>query len=145
MSESAEATQHSASAGPNRVGVPKLLGDELPRARGRRVEVPVSHQILATARHGRGSRSILRQRSVGGLSRCGRGHQIMTTYLNLIATAQAQPLQTDADGTIRFSFTGQPGLYQFSVVADARDFNWEELYTVLNNWHGLNNERTGPW
>ena len=69
----------------------------------------------------------------------------MTTANNLIDSAKPLPLTTGTDGTISFQFTGTPGLYQFSVVADARDFNWDELYTVLNNWHGLNNERTGPW
>src|SRR5262249_30676766 len=36
------------------------------------------------------------------------------------------------------------GLYQFSVVADARDFDWNELYITLNEF-GNCNERTGPW
>ena len=69
----------------------------------------------------------------------------MTTSVNLIHQAQPLALQTDNDGTLRFQFAGAPGLYQFSVVADARDFNWDELYVVLNHWHGNNNERTGPW
>ena len=68
----------------------------------------------------------------------------MTASLNLIDQAQALPLQTDADGTIRFRFAGQPGLYQFSVIADARAFNWDELYIVLNE-NGNVAERTGPW
>jgi len=61
----------------------------------------------------------------------------MTTSVNLTSQAQPLALKTGPDGTIRFQFDGTPGLYQFSVVADARDFNWDELYTVLNNWHGL--------
>ncbi|MCG3150353.1 MAG: hypothetical protein PCFJNLEI_03836 [Verrucomicrobiae bacterium] len=69
----------------------------------------------------------------------------MNTAQNLIAEAQPLPLETTADGTIRFRFKAFPGLCQFSVVADAREFNWDELYTVLNDWHGINGERTGPW
>ncbi|HEY3397434.1 MAG TPA: hypothetical protein VGM19_07185 [Armatimonadota bacterium] len=36
------------------------------------------------------------------------------------------------------------GLYQFSVVADARDFDWDSLYEVLNKFHNVD-QRTGPW
>ena len=69
----------------------------------------------------------------------------MTTSVNLTGAAQPLALQTGADGIHRFQFAGTPGLYQFSVIADARDFNWDELYVVLNHWHGNENERTGPW
>lgn len=64
--------------------------------------------------------------------------------MNLIDEAKPLPLE-DNGGVIRLRFTAHPGLYQFSVVADAREFNWEELYVTLNDWHGVSNERTGPW
>ena len=68
-----------------------------------------------------------------------------TVYTNLIDQAQPLPVQFADDGAAKFTFDAPAGLYQFSVIADASQFNWDELYTVLNDWHGLNNERTGPW
>jgi len=53
-------------------------------------------------------------------------------------------LPLTVDETIRFSFDAAPGLYLFSVIMDARNFDWEQLYEVLNKY-GNENERTGPW
>jgi hypothetical protein len=47
-------------------------------------------------------------------------------------------------GVATFRFRARDALYQLSVIADAREFDWEELYVEL---HAYNNhgERTGPW
>jgi len=37
-----------------------------------------------------------------------------------------------------------PGLYHLRVDGDGREFNWEELYIVLNIYNNKN-QRTGPW
>ncbi|MCC7519337.1 MAG: hypothetical protein IT578_09155 [Verrucomicrobiae bacterium] len=44
----------------------------------------------------------------------------------------------------RLDFRAGPGLYQFSVIADARTFDWEELYIKLHLF-GNKGQRTGPW
>ncbi|MCE5239011.1 hypothetical protein LLH23_11015 [bacterium] len=46
--------------------------------------------------------------------------------------------------TISFCLDAAPGLYLFSVVMDARDFDWEQLYETLSKYHN-EHERTGPW
>jgi len=56
-------------------------------------------------------------------------------------TTMAVPLPGEG---AQYTFTAAEGLYQLSVVADAREFDWEELYLVLNT-QGNVNERTGPW
>lgn len=56
---------------------------------------------------------------------------------------RALPIAQDADG-LHLKFTASAGLYQFSVVADAHDFDWEELYVELNQYHNTG-QRTGPW
>jgi hypothetical protein len=38
----------------------------------------------------------------------------------------------------------EPGLYQLSVIADARAFDWDELYVTMPEPHNRN-QRTGPW
>lgn len=56
-----------------------------------------------------------------------------------------EPLQLDPhENGSRFEFHADPGLYQLSIIADARDFDWERCYVDLHefNNHG---ERTGPW
>lgn len=57
---------------------------------------------------------------------------------------QALPLITTAAGAHEVRFTARPGLYQFSVTMDASEFDWEQLYEILNKYHNVN-ERTGPW
>lgn len=56
---------------------------------------------------------------------------------------EAVPLRT-IEGGFGFEFRAAPGLYQFSVIADARGFDWEELYLTLNVY-GNAGQRTGPW
>ncbi|MHB9025845.1 MAG: hypothetical protein ACYC7E_17030 [Armatimonadota bacterium] len=45
---------------------------------------------------------------------------------------------------LRLAFTAPPGLYQFSIVVDATDFDWDELYVNLELFHNKG-QRTGPW
>ena len=54
-----------------------------------------------------------------------------------------QPSVSD-NGAVSFSFDAPPGLYQLSVVMDAAEFDFEQLYEILNK-HGNVNRRTGPW
>ncbi|MBT3379295.1 MAG: hypothetical protein HN742_43075 [Lentisphaerae bacterium] len=54
------------------------------------------------------------------------------------------PLSARPDGTLSFSFTAPPGLFQFSSIIDAQDFDWESLYTDLYDY-GNSGQRTGPW
>lgn len=46
---------------------------------------------------------------------------------------------------MKLTYRCEPGLHQLSVIADARDFNWDELYVELKDWHGIDRVRTGPW
>lgn len=48
------------------------------------------------------------------------------------------------DDRFRFEFQAAGGLYQFSVLMDARGFDWEQLYETLNKYNNVN-QRTGPW
>lgn len=65
--------------------------------------------------------------------------------INVTVTAPLRLTPTvDPAGAASFTFDGPPGLYQFSVVMDAGDFDWEQLYEILNKY-GNTNERTGPW
>jgi len=43
-----------------------------------------------------------------------------------------------------FRFDASPGLYQFSGILDAREFDWEQLHETLDKFHNAN-KRTGPW
>lgn len=55
-----------------------------------------------------------------------------------------QPTAPDADGIIRFTADGEPGLYQLSVILDARDYDWDLLYEPLHKYHNTG-QITGPW
>ncbi len=57
---------------------------------------------------------------------------------------QHRPLEPDAEGALRFTADGQPGLYQLSVVLDASDYDWDLLYEPLHRYHN-HGQRTGPW
>ena len=59
---------------------------------------------------------------------------------------EACPLAIEArDGGIRrLTFEAGPGLFQFSVVMDAAEMDWERLYVNLELFHN-NGARTGPW
>jgi hypothetical protein len=48
------------------------------------------------------------------------------------------------DEGVVLRFQAEAGLYQFSVVADATEFDWEDLYVELNDF-GNTGQRTGPW
>lgn len=63
--------------------------------------------------------------------------------LSTIGEARRLPLRED-DGGLVLHFTGGAGLYQFSVIADAREFDWEQLYYPLHKY-GNKGQRTGPW
>ena len=55
-----------------------------------------------------------------------------------------QSIEPDADGIIRFSAEGEPGLYQLSVILDGRDYDWDLLYEPLYKYHNTG-QITGPW
>jgi hypothetical protein len=59
-------------------------------------------------------------------------------------TTRHLPLIEGDHGALRLDFTAAAGLYQFSVIADARDFDWDELYFNLHLF-GNTGQRTGPW
>ncbi len=61
-----------------------------------------------------------------------------------IGDARMLPVAIAEGGAYRYTFDAALGLYQFSVIADARDFNWNELYIVLNQFGNVD-QRTGPW
>lgn len=56
----------------------------------------------------------------------------------------ALPVTDRSCGGFQFNFQTGPGLYQFSGVVDARDYNWEEMYIRLHLF-GNKGQRTGPW
>ena len=58
--------------------------------------------------------------------------------------AVALPLAEDGDGTLSFEFEAGAGLLQLSVIADASEFDWSELYFKLDRY-GNHGELTGPW
>lgn len=64
-------------------------------------------------------------------------------------TAASQPpasvqCRDSADGGKVLEAELQPGLYAFTVEADASRFNWNELYITFNIYGNVN-QRTGPW
>lgn len=71
------------------------------------------------------------------------GHDARTV-LCTIGAAESLPVARRGDGALCLRFRAGPGLYQLSVVADARRFNWEELYITLD-LYGNKGQRTGPW
>jgi len=68
--------------------------------------------------------------------------------MTIFITAIDQPVERavrEANGSRVLAFeVQQPGLYQFSLLLDASDFDWESLYQVLNQY-GNSDARTGPW
>ncbi len=54
------------------------------------------------------------------------------------------PVIANSDGSLCVRFQAGPGLYQFSVVMDGREFDWEHLYVEMNAF-GNKGQRTGPW
>ncbi|MBI4024806.1 MAG: hypothetical protein HY360_07470 [Verrucomicrobia bacterium] len=63
---------------------------------------------------------------------------------NAIDGLQDLPLSGDVRSGFRLAFRAPPGLCQFSVIADARECNWDELYVNLHLF-GNKGQRTGPW
>lgn len=61
------------------------------------------------------------------------------TVVSTINGTSAIHFEPDADGWNSLRFDAPPGLYRFSIIADARDFDWERLYTCTDG------QRTGPW
>ncbi len=53
-------------------------------------------------------------------------------------------MERHQEGRLLLSFDAPPGRYQFSVIADATRFSWEELYFPLKDY-GNNGDLTGPW
>jgi hypothetical protein len=81
----------------------------------------------------------------------------METHMRNAGTAEALVIEVatpdgvrplvcapDAEGRLVLDFDAAPGLYQFSVVADAREFDWESLYEPLFKFHNTG-QLTGPW
>ncbi len=59
-------------------------------------------------------------------------------------TTQILPTVPEATGRLAVEFDAPPGLYQFSVVADGRAFDWDSLYEPLHKFHNTG-QLTGPW
>jgi hypothetical protein len=53
------------------------------------------------------------------------------------------PIESSDQGAT-LKFWADTGLYQFSVIADASEFNWSDLYVELTEWNN-NGKRSGPW
>lgn len=71
----------------------------------------------------------------------------MNSQTNVISTVneiKTLPIKWNSDGTSKFSFKAHTGLYQFSLIMDASQFNWEELYFTIDKF-GNKGQRTGPW
>lgn len=58
--------------------------------------------------------------------------------------AHLLPFEAQPDGGWRLRFRAEAGLHQFSVIADARDFDRQELYYPLDRF-GNKGQITGPW
>ena len=58
--------------------------------------------------------------------------------------SRALQLEGASPGETGLRFQAAPGLYRFSVVVDASEFDWESLYVNLTKFHNQG-QRTGPW
>lgn len=70
-----------------------------------------------------------------------------TGAVEIISSAgrlSASPLPDTAGAPLVFHLDAAPGLYRLSAVLDAKHFDWERLYEVLNQFGNVN-ARTGPW
>ncbi|MCF7855377.1 MAG: hypothetical protein K9N51_11315, partial [Candidatus Pacebacteria bacterium] len=67
----------------------------------------------------------------------------LSTVVSTIDGATELPVHKRGQGC-GITFDAPAGLYQVSVVADARDFDWDELYIRLDRYHN-DNVLTGPW
>ncbi|MBI4023935.1 MAG: hypothetical protein HY360_03080 [Verrucomicrobia bacterium] len=66
------------------------------------------------------------------------------TCVSTVAGLTSLPINAQTDGAIEISFEAPKGLYQFSVIADATEADWDELYVNLHLF-GNTGQRTGPW
>ncbi len=57
---------------------------------------------------------------------------------------KSMPLALTTGHELILRFAAPPGLYQFSGIVDASQFDWEKLYVELNEYHNTQ-QRTGPW
>lgn len=71
------------------------------------------------------------------------GAPVVDIVSTIDAPSAIQPSVSD-DGIVSFSFDAPPGLCQLAIVMDAAEFDFEQLYEILNK-HGNVNRRTGPW
>jgi hypothetical protein len=58
---------------------------------------------------------------------------------------ESLPIRRDDDGSLHVEFDAPRGLYQWSVVADGSDYDWERMYFNLPDERGVDLVRTGPW
>lgn len=65
-------------------------------------------------------------------------------FTNSIDPANPSVLPVKPGGSQQFRFSAAPGLYQLSVILDAREFDWESLYENLARFDN-SGQRTGPW
>lgn len=65
-------------------------------------------------------------------------------FLNTINLANPLPLAIAPAGPQQLRFRADPGLYQFSAILDAREFDGESLYENLFIFDNAG-QRTGPW
>jgi len=54
------------------------------------------------------------------------------------------PVEKAENGGVHFGFKAEPGLYQFSNIVDAKDYNWDSLYFNLDKYNNTG-QLTGPW
>jgi len=67
-----------------------------------------------------------------------------TTCVCTIGKTRTLQFSNLPDGGLGLSFEAPTGLCQLSVIADAREFDWEELYVNVNDYSNTG-QRTGPW
>lgn len=75
---------------------------------------------------------------------CARRAASSTLIVSTVDSLSTFPVPTTSDSPMALEFRAEPGLYQFSAVFDAEDFDWQHLYEMLNKY-GNSGERTGPW
>lgn len=69
----------------------------------------------------------------------------MTTFVAAFESATILPVTETPTGARALKFSVQhDGLFQLTLLLDAKKFDWETLYQVLDQY-GNTNARTGPW
>jgi len=64
--------------------------------------------------------------------------------VSTVHAPQQVPLESTPGGGFAFSLSLEPGLYRLSILADAKDFDWDSLYYPLCLF-GNTGQLTGPW